>query len=51
MTVRAVVIFVLCALVTGDDADGLSVTITTPVPLHDVHLVTVVTFFFLLGIF
>lgn len=49
--VRAVVSFVLCALVTGDDADGDSVTNTTPVPLHVVHFVTVVTFFFLAGIF
>lgn len=48
--VRAVVIFVFCGLVTGDDDDGFSLTITTPVPLQVVHLVTVVTFFFF-GIF
>lgn len=51
VTVLAVVIFVLCVVVTGDEATGLSVTITTPVPLHVVHFVTVVTFFFLGGIF
>lgn len=47
VTVRAVVIFVLLwAVVTGDETVGASVTMTTPVPLHVVHFVTVVTFFF-----
>lgn len=46
VTVRAVVIFVLCVLETGDCAEGFSVTNMTPVPLHVVHFVTVVTFFF-----
>lgn len=49
--VLAVVILVFCALVTGDDADGFSLTITTPVPLQVVHFVTVVTFFFFVGNF
>ena len=42
--------FVLCGFDTGDWAEGFSVTITTPVPLHVVHFVTVVTFFFFAGI-
>ena len=50
LTFRVVVfIFVLCVLATGD-VDGFSVTITTPVPLQVVHLVTVVTFFFFAGV-
>lgn len=52
VTVRVVVvIFVLCAFKTGECAEGFSVTITTPVPLHVVHFVTVVTFFFFAGAF
>ena len=34
-----------------EDVAGLSVTITTPVPLHVEHFVTVVTFFFFAAIF